>query len=608
MNENHMSVTQKNTYVDKIATIIQTSRLLIKQDNEEVCFTSDEIRKIILLLCLCIECKIEIKKSDLLLLSDILLLLDKSCPKDFICCDKMVNLKNAYDKICEIKEIFMYEEYLKYAVEVLEYEPEVFLSMPIKRGVHVGNELKKNSGIYYTPVDIVGFMIDKCINTLNCEDPKRNLTYLDSSCGSGIFLISIIDKFIDGERDEQKILEYISNSIWGIDKSDIAVETCRFVILIGVLKRIRDFSCVNELWAILEKNIVCGDSLDMDKVLSQNTKFPRKFSCVIGNPPYVTISGKGNIYTSFVDNLIDYSDSNSCSSLIVPLSICYSQVAEFVNLRNRIFDERDAVWEFYNYDRSPDSLFGDQVKTRNTILFRTSNVGEKAFYTTGLQRWTSENRGGLFSNIKQVQFSRCGLSIIPKIATEIERIAFEKLSTGKNSISQLCAKNNSSCSVAVNGTAYNWLCAYAQIPPSTDENGKPYIPSTMKMFNFLNEKDKYFFIALLCNRVTYWYWSVTGDGFHLNTSLLKDCKIGKDDFDDTSFNRLSEIGKIYSECLVRYPVKSYNSKKCIINYNHMKCREYFSETEIVIIRTMAIPSEFEGYIEEWYNSQILRGR
>ena len=44
-----MSVTQKNTYVDKIATIIQTSRLLIKQDNEEVCFTSDEIRKIILL-------------------------------------------------------------------------------------------------------------------------------------------------------------------------------------------------------------------------------------------------------------------------------------------------------------------------------------------------------------------------------------------------------------------------------------------------------------------------------------------------------------------------------------------------------------------------------
>ena len=143
MNENYMSVTQKNTYVDKIATIIQTSRLLIKQDNEEVCFTSDEIRKIILLLCLCIECKIEIKKSDALLLSDILLLLDKSCPKDFIYCDKMVDLKNAYDKICEIKEIFMYEEYLKYAVEVLEYEPEVFLSMPIKRGVHVGNQLKR---------------------------------------------------------------------------------------------------------------------------------------------------------------------------------------------------------------------------------------------------------------------------------------------------------------------------------------------------------------------------------------------------------------------------------------------------------------------------------
>lgn len=608
MNEKHVSVTQKNTYVDKIATIIQTSRLLIKQDNKEVYFTSNEIRKIILLLYLCIECKIEIKKSDELSLSDILLALDKFCPKSFICCDKIVNLKKTYDKICEIKEVFMHEEYLKYAIEVLEYEPEAFLSMPIKRGVHVGNEIKKNSGIYYTPVDVVGFMIDKCINSLNCEDTKRNLTYLDCSCGSGIFLLSIIDKFIDGGRDERKILEFISNSIWGIDKSGIAVETCKVVILTEILKRIRDFSYVNELWKILGENIVCGDSLDMENVLSKNKKFPRKFSCIIGNPPYVTVSGKGNIFISFVNNLIDYSDGNSCSSLIVPLSICYSQVVGFVNLRQRIFDEQDVAWEFYNYDRSPDSLFGDQVKTRNTILFRASNVGKKVFYTTGLQRWTSENRDGLFSNIKQVQFSSCGLSIIPKIATEIERIAFEKLSTGKNSISQLCVKHNSSCSVAVNGTAYNWLCAYAQIPPSTDEFGKPYIPNSMKMFNFLNDKDKYFFVALLCNRVTYWYWSVIGDGFHVNTSLLNDFKIGKDDFDDTSFNRLSEIGKMYSERLVRYPVKSYNSKKCIINYNHLECREYFSETEKMIIRNMGIPSEFEVYIEEWYNSQILCGR
>ena len=45
MNEKPVSVTQKNTHVDKIATIIQTSRLLIKQDNKEVCFTSHEICK-----------------------------------------------------------------------------------------------------------------------------------------------------------------------------------------------------------------------------------------------------------------------------------------------------------------------------------------------------------------------------------------------------------------------------------------------------------------------------------------------------------------------------------------------------------------------------------
>lgn len=104
MNEKHVSVTQKNTYVDKIATIIQTSRLLIKQDNKEVYFTSNEIRKIILLLYLCIECKIEIKKSDELSLSDILLALDKFCPKSFICCDKIVNLKKLTTRFVKSKK------------------------------------------------------------------------------------------------------------------------------------------------------------------------------------------------------------------------------------------------------------------------------------------------------------------------------------------------------------------------------------------------------------------------------------------------------------------------------------------------------------------------
>ena len=608
MNEKNISVTQKNTYVDKIATIIQIARLLICQDNKEIHLTQNEIRRITLLLCMCLEYGIEIVESDELSLSDILLALEKSYPPNFICCEQMIKLKKSYDKICEIKEISMYEEYLKYAVEVLEYEPEVFLSMPIKRGVHVGNEIKKNSGIYYTPADVVSFMINKCYDTLSSKGSEQNFIYLDCSCVSGIFLMSIIDKYIDGENDNQKILDFISNSIWGIDKSNIATETCRVVILMGVLKRIRDFSFINELWDVLEKNIVCGDSLDMENVLSSNVKFPRKFSCIIGNPPYVTVSARGNLFISFVNNLINYSDKDSCSSLIVPLSICYSQVSEFVNLRNRIFDEQDVKWEFYNYDRSPDSLFGDQVKTRNTILFRTSNVEEKAFYTTRLQRWTSENRRDLFSNIEQVQFNSCRFLVIPKIASEVEKIAFERLSVGENSIWQLCVNYNSDFSVAVNGKAYNWLCAYAQIPPSTDEYGNPYIPGSMKMFNFFSDKDKYLFIALLCNRVAYWYWSVIGDGFHLNTSLLQNLKIGKDDFDENSFNRLSEIGKLYSECLVRYPVKSYNSQKCIINYNHLKCREYFSEAEKIIIKNIGIPIEFEEYIEEWYDRQVLCGR
>ena len=35
----------------------------------------------------------------------------------------------------------------------------------------------------------------------------------------------------------------------------------------------------------------------------------------------------------------------------------------------------------------------------------------------------------------------------------------------------------------------------------------------------IDEKAKYFCIAILSNRIAYWYWTAIGDGFHFNAAI-----------------------------------------------------------------------------------------
>ena len=118
------------------------------------------------------------------------------------------------------------------------------------------------------------------------------------------------------------MMEFIDCAIWGIDISDIAIDNCKIVFMIEFLLRFssEDYS-MGLLWNIISNSFCCGDATDMEKVLKNNVNFPKKYSCVVGNPPYVTLPGKGNLFISFVNNMMKYSDKYSCSSLLIQYRI-----------------------------------------------------------------------------------------------------------------------------------------------------------------------------------------------------------------------------------------------------------------------------------------------
>jgi len=607
MSETELSMTQKNTYIDRIATIIQETRLVLQ---DQYLISDDYSRKIVLLLCIYTVINKTKNNNDFefLSLNDVRAALGGEWTREFFAFQKNIDISNVYKKIENIKQIPQWTDLVIYAFEVFEYNPNTFLKMPIRRGVHIDNEKKKNLGIYYTPADVVKFMVNTCTNAIGQFQSMYNKTFLDCSCGIGVFLSAIINEYYYSPASKNKIVDFLKQSIWGIDKSNIAVESCQIALILNVLPLAEGKEEIGQYWNVFRRNIVCGDSSNLKKVLEDHPFFPQKFTCIIGNPPYVTLENKGNLFIEFVKNIIRYSEDLSCSGLIVPLSICYSQSAPFVELRNNIMSEIGITWSFINFDRSPDSLFGDQVKTRNTILFRKAEKTKGKFQTTGLQRWTNENRHLLFDRTNLIEFTNQRNTVIPKLNSKIECIVYKRLSDKKASLLQDCLSTKNENLVVLNGTAYNWLCAYDHIPPSTDENNSRYIPSSMKFFYFPTEEDKYFFISMISNRISYWYWSVTGDGFHVNVSFLNEISINKNTFDDIVYKKIVKLGKEYCEHLLKYPLKSFNAKKCIVNYDHLKCKDIYSTVEKIIIQHLCLPKEFEGYIDSWYNNQILCGR
>ena len=112
---------------------------------------------------------------------------------------------------------------------------------------------RKQTGAYYTPEKTVNTLISnlkKCVNT-------QNKTLCDPCCGTGNFLIGLVGNGVEIEN------------LYGQDIDEISI----------LITRINMFLLDNTLTKEqLYSQFVCGDTLS-------NT-FSRKFSVVLGNPPW----------------------------------------------------------------------------------------------------------------------------------------------------------------------------------------------------------------------------------------------------------------------------------------------------------------------------------
>ncbi len=606
------NITGTNTRITMLSDIIQKARLTLVSDNSSVSLSSDETRQIVLV-CLLLLRTEQSNQLNSTHLSDALCLMNLSVDCCFDLCTesvRQIELGGTIKTLMDLKQCPDWRDLLNYALEALEYNTNEYFKVKVSGGARRANIKKKNQGVYYTPIDVVDFMVSRCISSVSPHIPFP--TIIDFSCGSGVFLLQSflnLEKKLNPNHCFDTSVELLTKCIWGVDISQAAIDCCKAVFLQYYIDEYSDdFSRFFEVGYALRHSLFVGDATQLQIVYSSHKELPQTYNCIIGNPPYVSEGKDSNLFIPFVENLITHSSGTSCSALVLPLSVCYSQGRKYVELRERM-SANSGEWIFLNYDRSPDSLFGDQVKTRNTILFHNTHQAATTLTTTRLQRWTSEHRDQLFKKQELCDISNLKISkYVPKISCPLEKQAFEVINRGHSSLKELCVPYPSEHTLVVNGTAYNWICAYDHFPPSTDEKGNPYLSNTSKIYYFPDEIRRDFCIALLSNRIAYWYWVAIGDGFHLNSSFLSDYRVSWNCFTALQQEELCKLGNAYSQRVKDHPTVSFNAGKKIVNYSHWDAMEIIRRVEEIIIAALNLPTTFASYIEDWYHNQVYCNR
>lgn len=488
-------------------------------------------------------------------------------------------------------------------------------------------ESRKRSGVYYTPGDVTAYMVERIKVT---ADGRSATTWLDPAQGSGAFLRAVLSLADDpmAARD----------GLYGIDVDRFAAEAASFVLTAEDLLLNPIGHSPGERWHHFRRNFATANTLFLDVgaagaavpegLWSTTTGddiasfFPeisaRGFSRVIANPPYAKLapdsrnsslgglhpvtgsSVAADISPVFVELGTRLLSAHGAMCMVLPLSHVTSSRQPFPALRSFLANERGRV-DFESYDRVPDALFGDDIKTRNAIITLDRTAPDEVT-TTSLRRWTSRRRDRAFSSISRVPIT--GLpgspARLPKIGADWERdlylactdhaVTVGKWVRGKRSVAiqhaQLVDSSHWSQMVAIAPTAYNFLGVTRDASQSARDGHDS--TNAVSLLRFDSAQDASAAYALLSSRFAFWLWHVTGDGFHTSGKLPWYVPAPSE---GGAVERLADLGEELWQLASKSPTVSRNRGRTTLSYPTWMYRDALtridSEVDTVLGTNMA---------------------
>ena len=355
------------------------------------------------------------------------------------------------------------------------------------------------------------------------------------------------------------------------------------------------------------------------------------FNVLAGNPPYAAIGerqeldeladgfhslpdttdvSRANLYPLFIEMMWRFSvPGSAAAALVTPLSIAYHSGRQYTNCR-RAMSSAGGRWQFAFFDREPHALFGEEVKTRNAILFRFEDAqtpprGQLAEIETGpLRKWTSRTRHALFDSISFTSLGATAITHgIPKLSGERQAAIFCALQRSTTRLTtwglrvgtcrpEATIGAHDSPRVFVGGTAYNFLNVYRFGELAEGDGPFSLSESGVHCLEFRSEKDAEAAFAILSSRLAFWLWHVLGDGFHVPGWLWQEIPFSRASFDSDRFEKLAALGRDLWQRLRKHRFTSVNGGKLTIGYRPFHCQEERDAIDTLLLQAAGLPVEF----------------
>lgn len=510
---------------------------------------------------------------------------------------------------------------------------------------------RKAAGVYYTPADVAHFMARQA---LRATLPGRPVSVLDPSVGSGVFL-----------RSASASLACATEcSAYGLDIDPAALDMTAWVLVSA--QGWRGWPSPWAAWHAHRLNLAQADTLlvrpgtHLDPDRAERSALARKqivdelragrrpdpagagrvgrgigdifpelsggADIVLTNPPYTQLGphplvgqprlaeGGGayrptnRTFPIFVERALEFLAPHGRLAAVVPLSIAFGRAADLRAIRSALLSGPGRV-DFLNFDRTPDALFGDDIKTRNTIVV-VDRQAERAVNTTALMRWSSKQRRTLFGAIAKTPIEHTGDEPIPKIGSPQMYDAYKQLRRVSGRLSDhvetWCrwqpADGDELPSPAFSfaATSYNWINCLPELSvlPRFSHSARGHYDVALVE----SQQAAHLLYACASSRWAYFLWRAEGDGFHLTRSFAESIPV-PDSPQDRAL--LIDLGSALWEESRDTPTFSNNRGRLTVGIPPA-CPRIVGEIDSALADSFGLTPEFD--VGDWYLRIVDAGR
>lgn len=461
--------------------------------------------------------------------------------------------------------------------------------------------IRKERGVYYTPSDLVKFIVINSIKSAYGKLKPNNLHVMDlngvpyksfctgkrifdPTCGAGEFLLAALEiKFdlMDSHRESvgKTTIQTMVSTIYGNDINPDSITITKIRILLCVLKRY-GISKIKGIADVINPNFTT-----IDFITTQNNE--DTYDIIVGNPPYVEDTKSdlepsikyGNIYGNVLDNSANILSDKGCIGFVIPLS--YVSTLRMKTLRQTL---SQLVKEQYilSFSDRPDCLF-TSVHQKLCVLFgKKRNIADSVVYTGNYKYWYNAERNNLFENLQSIKNNYVVEEYIPKLGTTYDVSIYKKIIGFKKSISDLF--NGEGNEIYLNMRAAFWVKAFME-----EHTGAEY-----KVFNCNSDNDKYLAHCLLNSSLFWWYWICVSDCWHITQKELNSFSIPSiNDYNQVrilaeNLEQKLEITKLY-----------VGTKQTEYEYKHKNCTDEIHAIDDYINNLYGLTEQESLYIKDF---------